>query len=155
MFEKGEKKIKNILHLAYLKVFLNAIAHHPSKAWFSVKEKQSLIVTTCNFLEAPTQRFSGSCVILPEILIVWQENLISRAVLQQIIVLQFDLANNIVYEGKNSKWIWIGLSNNFLFRFQKGRCKNINLVISTLEWQYPIAKAQNIHRILLGKNNYY
>lgn len=54
MFEKGKKKIKNILHLAYLKVFLNAIAHHPSKAWFSVKEKQSLIVTTCNFLEAPT-----------------------------------------------------------------------------------------------------
>lgn len=51
--KKFLKKKKN-LHLAYLKVFLNAIAHHPSKAWFSVKEKQSLIVTTCNFLEAQT-----------------------------------------------------------------------------------------------------
>lgn len=53
MFEKG-KKPKSILHLAYLKDLLNAIAHHPSKAWFSVKEKQSFILTTCNFLEAPT-----------------------------------------------------------------------------------------------------
>lgn len=78
------KEKKN--YLAYLKVFLNATAHHPSKAGFSVKEKQSFIGTACNFLEAPAQKFSGSSVTLPGILTVWQENLI-RAVLQQIIVL--------------------------------------------------------------------
>lgn len=39
---RKEKKPKSILHLAYLKDLLNAIAHHPSKAWFSVKEKAIL-----------------------------------------------------------------------------------------------------------------
>lgn len=54
IFAMFEKRKKSILHLAYLEVFLHAIAHHPSKAWFSVKEKQSFTVTICNFLEAPT-----------------------------------------------------------------------------------------------------
>lgn len=40
---------------------------------------------------------------MPEILKVWHENLISRTVSQWFMVLQLGLANNMVYEVRDSK----------------------------------------------------